>query len=211
MERLRFSILFVFLLLAVAACGANQDDPSATQAFEAAVETALAETQAAQPQPSATDTPPTAPLLVTNTPASLPATQTPRAITSPTATLYPTSSVPCYQAEFVSETIPDGTVMEPGETFRKTWEIKNTGTCEWTSFFRWVLVEGDSMLGPTNRSIPGGPYQPGDIMSITINLTAPLIQGTYRSVYKMQNTDGEFFTPNGFWFEIIVRKPTETP
>lgn len=209
-------LLSVFAIsIFLSACSSTADPVASTREFEAAVETALAETQAALPSPLPTGTPPPAtpiPLISTNTSLPILSTYTPIVAppTQPTV-IVPTATPLCYQGTFVSETVPDGTVVKPGEVIRKTWEIKNTGTCEWTSNFRWIFVAGDPMKGTTNRSIPGGPYQPGDTMSITINLTSPLIPGTYRATYKMQDAKGNFFTQYGFWVEIVVVKPTDTP
>lgn len=215
MKSNKFTLILLITALFITACTSTGDPAAATREFEAAVETALAETQAALPSPLPTETPapPTSvPIIVTNTNLPVLATYTPitAAATQPPI-IAPTATTACYQGTFVSETVPDGTVVKPGEVVRKTWEVKNTGTCEWTTDFRWVLFDGDPMKGPTNRSIPGGPYLPGDIMSITVNFTAPLIQGTYRSTYKMQDADGNFFTQNGFWVVIVVVKPTDTP
>ena len=36
------------------------------------------------------------------------------------------------------ETIPDGTLMAPGQVFVKKWEVQNTGTCTWTATYREI-------------------------------------------------------------------------
>ena len=47
-----------------------------------------------------------------------------------TAAPNPTATSNCDNADFVTDiTIPDETVIEPGEDFTKTWRLKNTGTC----------------------------------------------------------------------------------
>ena len=36
----------------------------------------------------------------------------------------------CYWAQFIADvTIPDGTHFTPGAAFKKTWRIRNIGTC----------------------------------------------------------------------------------
>ncbi len=61
---------------------------------------------------------------VTGTPPTATPTRTPGPATVP-----PSS---CDKAQFVSDvTIPDGTVMSPGQKFTKTWSLKNVGTCAW--------------------------------------------------------------------------------
>ncbi len=46
--------------------------------------------------------------------------------------------------ELVSETIPAGTTMTPGEKFEKSWTIRNTGTCEWSREFDVYLSGGEA-------------------------------------------------------------------
>src|SRR6185295_11416560 len=52
----------------------------------------------------------------------------------------PTSAAPataslgdaCNNSVFVADiTIPDGSVLKPGEDFTKIWRIQNTGNCRW--------------------------------------------------------------------------------
>jgi len=46
----------------------------------------------------------------------------------------------CDAASFVRDvTVPDGTKMEPGDDFTKTWRLLNAGTCSWTTAYRLVL------------------------------------------------------------------------
>ena len=47
----------------------------------------------------------------------------------------------CDAAAFVRDvTIPDGTIVEPGRDFTKTWRLKNVGTCSWTTAYALVFV-----------------------------------------------------------------------
>src|SRR5690606_7728190 len=64
----------------------------------------------------------------------------------PAATLTPTPQSICLKAALVSDvTIPDGTKLDPGETFTKTWRFRNAGTCAWTTEFDIVFVSGDQL------------------------------------------------------------------
>ena len=57
-------------------------------------------------------------------------------------------------ANLVGETIPDGTIMQPGETFQKTWRLKNNGTCTWNSSYKIVYWSGDLMGACSNTRLP---------------------------------------------------------
>jgi len=110
----------LILLLALLACGLpTAATPTQDQN---AIYTAAAQTIAAQagtPPAQVTGAPPLAP---TNTEApTLPPT--------PTDTLVPSATAICDKTQFVSETIPDGSVFAPGATFIKTWRVRNVGAC----------------------------------------------------------------------------------
>jgi len=116
-------------------------------------------------------------------------------------------------AQFVSETIPDGTLLKPGEEFTKTWEVKNIGTCTWEPNYKWVFVNG-SMMGATAAAVDiGSVVPPGQVISIGIDLSAPSSVGTYRGEWMLQdlsgnnfgvinNKDGSYANP--FWLIIGV-------
>ena len=62
------------------------------------------------------------------------------ALTLPTSA----SAASCDWAQFITDvTVPDGAKYEPGATFKKTWRLKNIGTCTWDNIllagfqFRW--------------------------------------------------------------------------
>ena len=99
--------------------------------------------------PTATTSPvqlPTATLQPAATNAPAPTNTNP----PPTATRIPPTStpVPCNQAQFVKDvTIPDNTELGPGQSFTKTWRLKNIGTCAWTTGYDLVFLSGDAMGG----------------------------------------------------------------
>lgn len=97
----------------------------------------LTDTPTATPTPTSTPTltpTPTHTSTPTPTPTSLPtempytsATLTP----TPALTDTPTPSGCTLNASLVEDvTIPDGTKFGPGESFIKTWRIRNSGTCD---------------------------------------------------------------------------------
>ena len=120
-------------------------------------------------QPSATPTP-------TPTATQIPPTITP----NPTATNTP---IPCDHIDFgdpVDVTIPDGTDMDPGESFTKIWRLKNGGSCTWTSGYDLVFVSGDNMGAPAAVQITSGTVPPGAEMDVAVDLVAPNNPGVYR-------------------------------
>ncbi|MDH5507510.1 MAG: NBR1-Ig-like domain-containing protein [Anaerolineae bacterium] len=131
---------------------------------------------------------------------------------TPAATNF-TSSKVCLEAAMASETIPDGTVMEAGEHFEKTWWLTNTGTCAWTDEFSLVFNRGYK-LGAVERSPFPGYVAPGQSIPLTLSMTAPGVPGTYTSFWEMENGSGVRFgvgVDGGvpFWVQIVV--PGEPP
>jgi len=110
----------------------------------------------------------------------------------------------CQNSAYVADvTIPDGTVLRPGQDFVKTWTIKNTGSCTWDDGYEFAWIAGDKALDPytvkfdtKNDFISGGATT-----DISVNLTAPLEPGKYTATWKMKSDTGYFF---GGLFTVVI-------
>jgi hypothetical protein len=122
----------------------------------------------------------------------------------------------CDKAQFIADvTVPDGTLMAPGATFKKTWRLKNIGTCTWTTGYSLIFSSGEKMGGPTSAPFPTS-VAPGQTVDLTVNLTAPSSANTYRGNWMLKNTSNVNFGigstgTSPFWVEIKVSGPTATP
>jgi len=114
---------------------------------------------------------------------------------------------------FLDETYPDGTTVANGETFTKTWTVKNVGTTTWTEDYALVNTEGSYPLGESSGHPPviSIPYQvqPGETIAISVNITAPQTDCRYEIHYKFKNANGDFFSEdiNDVWFKVVVGQP----
>jgi hypothetical protein len=100
-----------------------------------------------------------------------------------------------FQAEFVADvTVPDGTVFKAGETFVKTWRLKNAGTAPWGTDFFLVRVRGEAMGAPDTVPL-SSTVQPGATADLSLTFTAPERLGEYTSFWMLR-------TPNGTPFGI---------
>ena len=123
----------------------------------------------------------------------------------------------CNQAEFISDvTIADGTSIEPGVTFTKTWSLSNAGTCSWTTDYLLVYYSGSQMDGPDSQDLTDTTITPGDSIEISVELIAPTTAGTYTGYWALQSADGETFgigsVAQPFYVQIVVgTSSTETP
>lgn len=183
----------IVALIFLAACNMpGGQDPGAV--FTAAAETVNAQfTANAQLTPSSTNTPlPSATLAPSNTPA-----------VSNTPFVASTSSggaSGCDAMGFVSDvTVPDGSDFAPDAEFTKTWRLRNTGTCSWSTSYALVFSSGNSMSGPASQGLPSS-VAPNATIDVSVDLKAPSSQGTYTGYWALRNASGQNF---GSFYVII--------
>ncbi|MEZ4591663.1 MAG: NBR1-Ig-like domain-containing protein [Chloroflexota bacterium] len=112
-------------------------------------------------------------------------------------------------------TVPDDTVFGPGETFEKIWQLRNIGTCPWTTDYSLIFAGGDDLGGPLSVPLESA-VVPGQTVDITLPLTAPETLGTYRADFLLADAAGNPFGVDGFadqviWVQIVVGLPEATP
>lgn len=123
---------------------------------------------------------------------------------------YLVNALPTFaEASWVADvTVQDGAVMRPGQTFTKTWRIRNTGTRAWGAGDQLALFSGQRMDAPD--SVPLPPAQPGQAVEVSVNLKAPDVTGTHRGTWKPRTAAGVWFDyPH--WVEINVQPATAPP
>jgi Ig-like domain from next to BRCA1 gene len=152
--------------------------------------------------------PTTPPPTVTGTPPTATPTRTPGPVTVPPSA--------CDKAQFVSDvTIPDGTLMAPGQTFKKTWSLRNVGTCAWTKSYQIVFFSGEQMGGPVALNFAED-VPVGRTATFSVDLTAPSAAGSYRGFWMFKNASNQLFgigtqANKPWWVDIRVSGPTVTP
>jgi len=214
-NRGRKSVLLLLVLsMMVTACnlpglgGQQEIDVQAEAAATVQAElTRMASEEAVNNQaPEATEPPP-----ATEEPTAAPATATPVGPT-PTAGVEGCTD----KVSFVTDvTIEDGHDLDKGESFTKTWRLRNDGTCTWTSSYSLVFDHGDQMGAAA--SIPlTGTVAPGATVDLSADMTAPNSPGTYQGFWKLRNNGGVLFGigasgNTAFWVKIEVLPPSPTP
>ncbi len=184
--------------------------------------------QAATPIPAlfVTSTlPPTKPglSLSTDTPG---ASQTPDASTtvdaSTVAVQTPGNSAPngteaavtsCKDSAILLEdvTVPDNAQMQYSQKFTKTWRFQNNGKCNWSGY-TIAFVAGDRMSSPDSASVPE--TEAGKTVDVSVDLTAPSLDGGYTGYYELRNAKGETLaigTEKTFWVKILIGTVTAAP
>ena len=106
---------------------------------------------------------------------------------------YPPQPVVRECASFVSDvTIADGSYIAPGNTFIKTWRIRNNGTTTWTTNYKLVFVSGTQMASVSSVNLPYT-VAPGQTVDISVQMTAPTAAGSYKSEWMLVNESGTRF------------------
>lgn len=217
MKTTRKLLILLFAAILLSSCAAQAPEPTnptvdVNALLTQSVGTAMAQFFQTQ---TAMYTPPTPTPLDTPTPIP---SSTPLPLSSPTATftVYSTSIVypsatptgtyytptvnpstlayGCNNLGYLrDESIPTGTVMNPEQTFTKTWKVANTGTCDWTLGYRVVFVSGADMGAVPSR--PRNVIPPGKWTQLDVQLTAPKKAGTYVAYFQLTDGQGHGFGP----------------
>jgi hypothetical protein len=136
------------------------------------------------------------------------------------ASLVPAAVVPssasaevCFKAQFVADvTVPDGTNFQPSATFKKTWRLRNIGTCAWNNV-TMVFDSGAQMGSTAAVSVTNG-IAPGQTVDVSVDMTAPSAPGHYIGYWKFKSEQGTIFgigvnANKSWWVEInVVGTPT---
>lgn len=191
------TLVIVTSLLLLSACAAKPTPDVAQLSTQIAATIQADLTSTAMAIPTATPT-----LGVTPTPLQL----------APTATIQvsPTSTTPVVlpqapqttindNSKFLSDVnFPDGTIVNEGDVFTKTWKFENTGTTTWTQAYTLRFLEGN-LYGEDNTTFVYVPSNvaPGKTVEVSVPIKAPAVAGSFNSLWKL-------FTPEGFPFGEYV-------
>jgi hypothetical protein len=95
-------------------------------------------------------------------------------------------------ARFLEDlTVPDGTVVAPGEAIDKRWSVRNAGTCDWGPGYRLLPVDAGGLLGPAEVALY--PALAGATATLQVALQAPVEPGLHTSIWRAQAPDGTLF------------------
>lgn len=201
----RVHILLLAGVLLMASCGAGPAEGTVTPTQSVSeiqtravgtFSSALTLTALAQPSETPTSTPaPTLPPLATST------LGTPFSGTTPGVPVSGGTGS-CYALTFVKDiSIPDNTQMDPGETFTKTWQVLNSGSCAWDAGFKFQNTGGNAM-GATALALPSA-VPSGATFDLSVPMTAPNASGTVRGNWRMSTAGGEFFGDEVFVVIVV--------
>lgn len=202
MKRTRWTPVFLAVALLLSACGLSEADLQATvtQAVGEAVTTVHAQyTQVALLTPSPTNTePPTSTPDVTETPLVTATSPTTGGAGTGTGT-----GGTCDVMGFLADvTVSDGEEIAANTPFTKTWQVRNAGTCEWSTSYTLIYSSGEQMNGasgqPLSVAVPSG-----GSTEISVALTAPATAGEYTGWWALANASGQAFG----YLSVVIKVP----
>jgi hypothetical protein len=142
-----------------------------------------------------------------------PPQENPGASPTPLLSSIPTDTIQlkpalCNDSRFVEDvTIPDMSVLGPGEGFKKTWKMLNTGSCQWTTSYAIAFAYGESMRGKETKLPSDVP--PGGMVDVSVYLTAPMVNGWYGGFWRLKSDTGINFG-DFVYVSIVVSDGSET-
>jgi transcriptional regulator with XRE-family HTH domain len=114
-------------------------------------------------------------------------------------------AIPGDASTFVDDTVPHGSLMEPGEVFEQVWRIKNSGTVPWVG--RQLERQGP-LTGPglisSLRFVEIADTEPAEIAKITAPLKAPTYDCSSIAYFKMVDSESNFCFPDNYQLGLDV-------
>lgn len=105
---------------------------------------------------------------------------------------------------FISDlTIPDGTVVAPGDVLDKRWLVQNSGNCNWDTRYRLRRISGDAFGASNEQAL--FPARAGTQAILRIVFIAPQEAGEYISEWQAFDANGISFGES-FFIKIEVQK-----
>jgi hypothetical protein len=143
------------------------------------------------------------------TPQEISPTPIPTATQTATPTQTTTTEACTMSAIFINHvTIPPGVILTAGQSFTKTWRVQNNGTCAWEDY-KLVYVRGNRMGGNSPSFMQR--VEPGEVIDISLELTAPTYYGMYEGVWQIQSDKNNLVGPElTYYLGIPTPTPTKT-
>jgi Tol biopolymer transport system component len=115
----------------------------------------------------------------------------------------------CFDAaDFLADiTILDGAEVKRRETFVKTWRVLNIGSCTWDERYTLRFLEGIQFQGEAVVPLDG-PVAPGEIIDLSITLTAPNLPGSYQGAWALVGPRGQLLAGD-YWLSVNISVPVD--
>jgi transcriptional regulator with XRE-family HTH domain len=114
-------------------------------------------------------------------------------------------AIPGDASTFLGDTIPHGSLMEPGQVFEQTWRVKNSGTVAWVGrkLERQGPLTGPGLISSL-RLVDIPDTKPGKVAVVTAPLKAPTYDCSSIAYFKMVDADGRLCFPDSYQLGLDV-------
>ncbi len=123
-------------------------------------------------------------------------------------------AIPGDASTFVGDTIPHGTLIEPGQVFEQTWRVKNSGTVPWHGrrLERQGPLTGPGLISSL-RFVEVPDTKPGELAEIVALLKAPTYDCSSIAYFKMVDAEGRLCFPDSYQLglDVLVRVEGQRP
>eukprot|EP00466_Bigelowiella_natans_P006170 jgi/Bigna1/82731/fgenesh1_pg.96_\ len=99
---------------------------------------------------------------------------------------------------------PDNTRVDPGQTIKKSWSLKNNGSLSWPSGTKLVSVSG-STFGHNASTVLTSEVDVGVECNVSVDIIAPLEAGKHTARFQLVTPQGKKFG-HKVWVIINVSK-----
>jgi hypothetical protein len=104
------------------------------------------------------------------------------------------ASLPCNILDVLSISVdPKDAVFAPNAPFRATFQLKNSGSCDWDTGYRLIFDHGERMGFSNRMPLSAAAITPGSIRDLSVPLIAPEAEGTHQAFFKLRASDGTVF------------------
>ncbi|WP_394941510.1 NBR1-Ig-like domain-containing protein [Psychromicrobium sp. YIM B11713] len=112
-------------------------------------------------------------------------------------------------SQFISETIPDGSIFPFGATFIKTWTIKNAGNVPWINRSVKRMVPNTPTMPYTQELIPVPTTFPGEFATVSVEVTTSRYPSFAEIRFKMVDERGELCFPHYHPYGLVLSIETQ--
>jgi hypothetical protein len=113
----------------------------------------------------------------------------------------------CNDGVLVSENLPDGTMLSPGQPYEKSFGFLNTGSCTWDEGYAFVFQPAFSTPGFAGynivfrKEVDFTPPQKG--ITFIIKLNASNVLGEHIGAWKLRDDAGNYFG-SMVWVKYVI-------
>lgn len=123
-------------------------------------------------------------------------------------------ALPGDASSFLGDTIPHGTLMQPGQVFEQTWRVMNSGSVAWVErkLERQGPLTGPGLISSL-RFVEVPDTEPGQAASMTALLKAPTYDCSSIAYFKMVDAEGRLCWPDNYQLglDVLVRVEGQRP